>query len=89
MTTIRQGDVGTLFSLTMRDEEGEVVSLVGATSATIRFLKPDGTSETATATISATPADGTITYETVTDLFDIVGSWYWEVTIEYSASGTV
>lgn len=56
------GDVGTQITIPIQDESGAVVNLTTLTSATMSFLRPDGTQFTRAATVAGLPTAGQITY---------------------------
>lgn len=69
------GDVGTAFEVTIKDQDGAVVNLAGASALVMTFQKPDGTSSNKPAQLSSTGADGKMKYVTITGDLDQNGTW--------------
>jgi hypothetical protein len=73
---IQKGDIGAAFILTIKDQDGAVVDVSGATTKQIKFLKPDGlTVLTKSAVFETDGTDGKIKYVTVSDDLDVAGYW--------------
>lgn len=75
MTTIKIGDVGTLFKATILDEDGAVVDISSATTLEMIFKKPNDTSSTVAASLFTDGTDGIMSYPTVDGDLDIAGKW--------------
>lgn len=68
------GDIGTVFSLTIKERDtGVVIDLTGASSLTIVFARPSADDVSVVGTAAA-PATGVVTYTTDGTEFD-VGHW--------------
>lgn len=80
--TLKQGDRLPVISAVLKDSAGAAVDLTGAT-AKLNIVDDAGTAVSRTATISATPTDGTITYDWVADDVDVAGSFYFEYEITF------
>jgi hypothetical protein len=78
MANPRVGDTGTVFRLTVRDQDGVIVDLSAATSKTLAFGRPDGTSFSRTAAFLTDGTDGIIQYTTSGSDLDQVGPWLVE-----------
>jgi hypothetical protein len=74
MANIQQGDIGTDFIGTVK-EDGIVVSLVGASSKSIVFEKPDGTLLTKAANFVTDGSNGKIHYVSILGDIDQPGQW--------------
>ena len=74
------GDVGTIFRVNLTDQDGVALDLRTATVLEIVFVKPDCTLDTQTAVATGEP--GQISYTTVLDDIDAVGSWAFYAHIE-------
>lgn len=72
--TLQVGDVGTIIEVTLLDGETPV-SVVGATSKTMRFQKPGGTVIDKAAAFTTDGSDGKVQYVTVSGDLDIAGVW--------------
>lgn len=72
--TVHVGDNNTTFSVIFTSS-GSPVDLTGATVYRIYFRKPDNTLLTKTATLSATPTDGTISANLGSSDLDQAGQW--------------
>jgi hypothetical protein len=71
---IHVGDVGTIFELTIKDDDG-IVDLTGYTLADIYFKKPDGSVVQKTGAVDPTPTTGIVRYTTITGDLDLEGCW--------------
>jgi len=85
MTTyIHEGDIGTIFRLTIVDTSGNVIDVSSATTMYLYFQKPDGTNVQKTAEFYTDGTDGIIQYTSVDGDIDATGNWqvqgYIEVT---------
>lgn len=69
------GDIGTIFEVTVTDRDGAAINLATATTLSIIFAKPDGTTETKTATLSGDGTDGKMRYSSVSGDLDTPGVW--------------
>lgn len=77
MTTIyvHNGDVGTIFRLTITDTDGTAIDVSTATVKYIYFQDPAGTKTQQTAAFYTDGADGKIQYTTVSGDIDSIGTW--------------
>lgn len=73
---IKYNDVGTIFTLTIVDDDGDAVDVSGGTSINIVFLRPDETSVTKTAVFVTDGSDGQIKYTTVDQDLIQAGRWH-------------
>lgn len=70
------GDVGTVFKLTVKDEDGTIVDLSTASTLQIKFKKPYASSAiTKTATLDTDGTDGVMKYVAIAGDLDTVGTW--------------
>ena len=81
---IHNGDVGTVFEFTVKDEDGVVVDISSQTTMDILFLEPDATTGTKGATFTTDGTDGKMFYTTVADDLDKVGHWKWQASLVLS-----
>lgn len=72
---IRVGDIGTVFILTVKDQDDAVVDISGASTKQIIFREPDDTAVVKTAAFTTDGTDGKMQYTTVADDLDQVGEW--------------
>lgn len=78
--TVRQGQSGTVFRATIKDDaDDSVVDVSGATTKEIKAQKPDGTILTKTASFTTDGTDGDIEFsDDSAEFTDTVGQWrYW------------
>lgn len=68
------GDVGTGFRGTFK-EDGEIVDISAATTKTITFEKPDGTTETKPGSFVTDGTDGVLEYVSADGDLDTGGDW--------------
>lgn len=75
---IHVGDIGTVFTLTIKDDAGAAVnvsSAAGAGTKKIKFLRPDGTVLEKTATFTTDGTDGKITCTSASGDLNQAGMW--------------
>lgn len=72
---IRIGDIGTVFRLTVKDQDEVVVDVSTASTKQIIFTDPSGTTTAKTATFTTDGTDGKIQYQTVANDLDEAGQW--------------
>jgi len=68
-------DIGTVFRATIKDGDGVVVDVSGASTKTLYFRKPDGTVLTKSASFTTSGTDGKIQWTTIANDLDTVGDW--------------
>ncbi len=74
MASVRVGDTGTRFELTIV-ENGVAADISSATIKTIKFSKPDNTILSKTADFTTDGTDGKIDYVSITNDIDVKGEW--------------
>jgi hypothetical protein len=79
---IHSGDIGVVFKLTVHDQDGLILSLIGATVMQIIFKAPDGALKTMTAVFSTDGSDGNMQYATLGGDLHIDGNWKHQGYIE-------
>jgi len=86
MTTIyvHNGDIGTIFRLTITDTAGTAIDVSTATTKYINFQNPAGTKTQKTAAFTTDGKDGKIQYTTVSGDIDSVGTWQIQGYVETS-----
>jgi hypothetical protein len=72
---IHLGDKGTVFRVTVQDQDGTPVDLSVASAREFIFRKPDGVIVKKTGTNTGTGADGKMQYITVANDLDQTGTW--------------
>lgn len=72
---IHKNDIGTLFKLTVKDEDSSVVNLSSASTKEILIEKPDTTVLTKTASFTTDGTDGLIEYNTISGDIDTIGKY--------------
>jgi len=77
---IKVGDIGTVFEMTLTDQDG-VVDITAASTLEFNFKEPDDSTWTATATLSSGGADGKMKYAFIADDLDNAGVWHAEAFI--------
>ena len=86
MTTIyvHNGDIGTIFRLTIKDTAGTAIDVSTAVVKYINFQDPAGTKVQKTAAFYTDGTDGKIQYTTVSGDIDTVGTWQVKGYVETS-----
>lgn len=72
---VRVGDIGTIFEVTCKKEDGTAQDISTATTRQILFKKPGGSILTKTGTLVNTGSDGKMKYKTLAADIDEAGSW--------------
>ena len=60
---------------TVKDQDGAVVDVSGATTLEIKLKKPSGTTNTRSAVLTTDGTDGRIQYQVAAGEFDEIGEW--------------
>ncbi len=74
MASVRVGDTGTRFELTVVEND-VAVDISSATMKTIKFQKPDNSVVSKTADFTTDGSDGKIDYVSITNDIDVRGEW--------------
>lgn len=83
---IRKDDVGTVFKLEIKDQDGAVVNVSGTSvPKDIIFRKPNGTILTKTASYTTDGSDGFIQYTTGSGDLTPVGNWEYQGFVSINA----
>ena len=77
MAKIYQGDVGTIFEMTVGTD------LSAATLTQYKIKRPDDTTVTRTASVKGSPTDGILTYTGIADDTAQVGKHYLQAYVEF------
>ena len=86
MTTIyvHNGDIGTVFRLTITDTAGTAIDVSTAAVKYIYFQDPTGAKVQKTAAFTTNGSDGKIQYTTIAGDIDEVGTWMVQGYVETS-----
>ena len=86
MTTVyvHNGDVGTIFRLTITDSSSTAIDVSTASTKYIYFLDPSGVKHKKTAAFYTDGTDGIIQYTTIAGDIDEVGTWQMQGYVETS-----
>lgn len=86
---VHEGDVGTIFRVTVRDTKKDgttkVLDVSAATTLQLIFKKPNSTVVTQTATLTSDGTDGRIQYTTVSDDLTPIGTWEIQARVVFVA----
>lgn len=83
---IHVGDVGTIFLVTIKDENDTVVDVSTSVGKTLIFKKPDGTILSKTASFSTDGTNGEIQYTTIDGDLDLHGKWAIQAFIDFGST---
>lgn len=72
---IHQNDIGTVFKLTIKDSNGNVVDISSASVKQVVFKKPDLTTVTKNCNFLTDGTDGIVTYTVASGDLDVAGIW--------------
>jgi hypothetical protein len=82
-TIIHVGDVGTIFRLTItEDDDTTAVDVSTASTKKFYFLKPDGTKINKTAEFNTDGTDGKLKYTGVANDISVAGRWQVQAYVE-------
>lgn len=70
-------DMGTWIA-TIKDQDGEIVDVSGASVKKLTFKKPDGTTSIETADFTTDGTDGKIQYTMLAGEVSVAGQWTWQ-----------
>ena len=82
--SIHNGDIGTIFELTIVDTDGTAIDVSTASVKYIYFADPDGDKVCKTAAFTTDGTDGKIQYTTIAGDIDEVGTWLVQGYVETS-----
>ena len=86
-TIIHVGDVGTIFRLTItEDDDVTAVNVSGASVKKFYFAKPDGTKVNKTAEFNTDGTDGKLKYTAIAADIDMAGRWQVQAYVEIGAA---
>jgi len=86
-TIIHVGDVGTIFRLTItEDDDTTAVNVSTASVKKFYFLKPDGTKLAKTAEFNTDGVDGKLKYTAIAGDIDTAGRWQVQAYVEIGAA---
>ena len=86
MASIHSGDIGTVIELTVKDENGVVLDISGATVKQMHLKIPSGTLLYKTASFSSSGTDGRIRFTTAVDDIPEAGTYYVDAYLELGSS---
>ena len=72
---VHENDIGTVFKLTVKDQDGVIVDISSASTKQIIFKKPGGNILTKTASFQTDGTDGIIKYTTLSGDLNEKGIW--------------
>ena len=81
---IHQNDIGTNFTVTMKDGSA-VVDISSATTKNIIFTKPGGTNVTKTMSFVTDGSNGQLVYSIESGVLDTVGQWQYQIYLVFSS----
>ena len=83
---IHVNDVGTTFTVTIKDQDDVVVDISGAIDYDLIFRKPDNTIVTKTASLVTDGTDGKISYTFVDGDLDQYGLWHVQAFVDFGST---
>lgn len=75
MADIHQNDIGTMFKLTVKDQDGSIVPFDNTYEISVVFLLPDKSTVTKEALLFSDGSDGIVKYVTVAGDLSQSGRW--------------
>lgn len=85
MANVHVGDVGTVFRLTFKDQDGVVVDISSASVKQVVFTKPTGAKLACVATFTTSGVDGAAQYASISGDIDLAGTWSMDGYVELPA----
>jgi hypothetical protein len=85
MKSVRLNDVGTVFKVTIKDPEGNIVDVSSASTKQFIFKKPNRSLFNKNASFFTDGTDGVLTYTTTSGVIDAIGIWQIQVYLIISA----
>ena len=82
---IHKNDVGTLFKITIKNEDNEVVDISSATVKKIILRSSIGIAKEFTADFLTDGTDGIITYITIDGNLNVIGEWQMQAFVTISS----
>lgn len=76
------GDWGTVFRLTIRDQDDAIVDISAATAKSIIFRRPDGTAFSKAAAFVTDGTDGLLSYTVADGDLNQAGDWSYKGEVE-------
>lgn len=86
MVEVQLNNIGTIFKVKIKDQDGEVVDVSTATTKQIIFRKPGGDPLTKTASFTTDGTDGYIQYTSEADDLNELGIWELQTYVVVSPS---
>ena len=83
---VRVGDVGTVITVAVQDEDEEVLDISDATALTLYLRKPNRTYLTKTPTLYTDGTDGMVTYTSISGDWSVSGTWGVEVKVTFGTT---
>lgn len=87
MADIHVNDIGTMFKLTVKDQNSNIVTLDGSYMLAVNFLLPDGSTLSRTASLYSDGSDGIIQYITTSGDLTQPGSWKQQAVVTKTGGG--
>lgn len=79
-------DVGTVFTITVKDQDGVAVDLSTSSSKTLTIRSPKGTTTTWTLSYVTNGSDGKVTYTTVSGDLHTAGTWAGQLAFVFASA---
>ena len=80
-------DIGTKFRAVIKDQNGKIVDVSGATTLKLIFKAPSGKVKEFDAVKVKSGADGEIEYATVAGNINEAGDWQWQARVAMTGTG--
>lgn len=82
---VHNSDIGTIFRLTIKDQDDSAVDVSAATTKQIIFKKADGTESTEDASFTSDGTDGQIEYAATSGDLNVNGVWLIQAKVVLAA----
>lgn len=82
---IHVGDIGTLFKMTIKDENSDIVDISNA-SVSFLFKRPDGTVVTKSTAFYTDGTDGIATYQSESGFLNMPNIWFLQAVVDFGGT---
>jgi hypothetical protein len=89
MADIHQNDIGLMFKLTVKDQDGSIVPLDNSYTLQVVFQLPDKSTMTKTALLFSDGSDGIVKYVTVANDLSQAGRWKLQAVVSKTVSSVL
>ena len=75
MANIHLNDIGTIFRITLQDQDSSAIDISGASTKEIRFKPPSASRKDKAASFTTDGTNGQLQWTTIANDLDVIGEW--------------